>query len=67
MIKLNDTEVGAVPLSAAPGPFTQVELAIVIKEQGRGAVPPFAFGGPGAKKKSPQITSVKVVPLEEAP
>jgi serine/threonine protein kinase len=70
-IKLNDTEVGAaVPLSAAPGPFTQVELAIAIKEQGRGAVPQFAFGGPGAKKKWPQITqitSVQVVPLEEAP
>jgi hypothetical protein len=52
VIKLNDTEVGAVPLSAAPGPFTQVELVIVIKD---------------AKKKSPQITSVQVVPLEEGP
>jgi hypothetical protein len=68
VIKLNDTEVGAVPLSAAPGPFTQVELVIVIKERSRGDVQ--LFGGPGsslAKKKSPQITSVQVVPLEEAP
>ena len=32
--------------------LTQVELVIVIK---------------GVKKKSPQITSVQVVPLEEAP
>jgi serine/threonine protein kinase len=51
-VKLNDTEVGAVPLSAAPGPFTQVELVVVVKT---------------AKQKSPQITSVQVVPLEEAP
>jgi serine/threonine protein kinase len=69
VIKLNDTKVDAVPLSAAPGPFTQVELVIVIKERSRGDVQP--FGPPGgsslAKKKSPQITSVQVVPLEEAP
>jgi hypothetical protein len=92
VIKLNDTEVGDVPLSAAPGPFTQVELVIVIKERSRGDVQPFGppggvraartgdeipsrgdvqpFGPPGGSslaKKSPQITSVQVVPLEEAP
>lgn len=51
-IKLNGTAVGAVPLAMAPGPFTEVDLAVVIKD---------------AKKKTPQITSVQVVPLEDAP
>jgi hypothetical protein len=51
VIKLNDTAVGSVPLTTAPGPFTQVDLA-VIKD---------------VKRESPRITSVEVVPLEEAP
>ena len=52
---------------AAPGPFTKVELAIVIKERSRGEAPQFGPASSLAKKKSPQITSVQVVPLEEAP
>ena len=52
VIKLNGTAVGAVPLALAPGPFTEVDLAVVVKD---------------AKKKTPQITSVQVVPLEDAP
>jgi uncharacterized protein (TIGR03067 family) len=52
VIKLNGTAVGsAVPLTTALGPFTQVDLA-VIKD---------------VKRESPRITSVEVVPLEEAP
>jgi hypothetical protein len=52
VVKLNGATVGTAPLGVAPGPFTEVDLFLLIKD---------------AKKKTPQITSVQVVPLEEAP
>lgn len=53
VIKLNDSEVGTVPVAAAPGPFTKVKLAIIVKKE--------------VKPLSPQITSVEIVSLGEAP
>jgi hypothetical protein len=67
VLKLNDTPVGTVPLAAAPGPFTEVQLAIVISQEGERPGRGFGPGAINANKKTPQITSVQVVPLEDAP
>ncbi len=50
VVKLNGTPIGpALPLTVAPGPFKEVDLALAIKD---------------AKRKSPRITAVRVQPLE---
>ncbi len=52
VVKLNGTPIGlALPLTIAPGPFKEVDLALAIKD---------------AKKKSPRVTAVRVQPLEAA-
>ncbi len=50
VVKLNGTPIGpALPLTVAPGPFKEVDLALAIKD---------------AKRKSPRVTAVRVQPLE---
>ncbi len=53
VIKLNDAAVGSLPLTAAQGPFTRVDLAVIVPKD--------------VKRESPRVTSVEIVPLEEAP
>ena len=52
LIKLNDSLVGTVPLGAGPGPFTSVELEILLSDP---------------KQPSPRVTSVRIVPLVPEP
>ena len=52
VIKLNDSVVGTVPLATAPGPFSQVKLAIIVNKEAK----PLPL--------SPQITKIEIVPLE---
>ena len=70
VVKLNDIPVGTVPLTLAPGPFNEVDLAVIVVREGErpGGGPGGGFGPIIATaKKTPQITSVQVIPLEDAP